>query len=817
MSSIKEFQHLKIPLQDLIAATNNFGDTHRIGQGGFGKVYKGELVLPDGLTVVAVKRLDRAFGQGDAEFWKEVMLLTRYKHEHLVSLLGFCNEGSENILVYEYLTNRSLDLYLSGNDLSWNQRLRICIGAAHGLQFLHHPAEGSQQRVLHRDIKSANILLDQDWKPKIADFGLSKFGPANQQYTYLFSNAVGTMGYCDPLYMQTGYLTKESDIYSFGVVLFEVLCGRLCVQNYEDVRRFLAILARKCYEEKKLDTIIHMSLKEEISPPCLERFSTIAYQCLQTDRTERPSIAKIVKELEIALQYQVEYDFEKEKKLKQHVVIDYNSDEYWESKLPRDLEVIVKRFKIPHAIYAVKKDLFAHLQKGLLCDEGNKFFWINDYGKKCVLLSPRSFLNHDLTTWVFQRDYLRFSRVAEYSYGALYDIKCQIKTSMLSLGTMYAASLMFKYRGKPRRDQLAFKIMSIKWKMDELSVQSMHYAEQLSDNWYKIEMWNFINHGPDADFDIVLEKLSFLHHPMKSDLLIQGIDIQPLEMDVRDEETEGFRSLSMTYEGDIDIDKNTDLIMTYNGDIDTDVDTNDMYWEKKLPDDYQRYIEISDKPLDYTTTKELYLRFCEGFLCDNGRLFLSLCKSTRGIRAMLAYLEDYDYWEPDYMRSHEDGGKSETPHFRRLSFSERRHMFSPHHNYACYLVFKFPEKPTQTEDILLFSAECMLELISQGTMYACMSFSATNIPIIKPKSDYRLHDSSNIPADRGRGMIKGRTEHYVYSRIEERKDGWMEVMLCKLLCHLEDPRFLSVKLRDHEYHTVRTLPVKGIEFRPCNV
>nr|XP_043638386.1 receptor-like protein kinase HERK 1 [Erigeron canadensis] len=404
MSSIKEFQHLKIPLQDLIAATNNFGDTNFIARGGFGKVYRGELVRSDGLTMVAVKRLDSALGQGAPEFWKEVMLLSRYKHENLVSLLGFCDEGGENILVYEYLANKSLDLYLSGHDLSWIQRLRICIGAAHGLQFLHHPAEGSQERVLHCDIKSANILLDQNWKPKISDFGLSKFGPANQQYSYLFSNAVGTMGYCDPLYIETGFLTKESDIYSFGVVLFEVLCGRHCVQNYEDIRRFLARFARKCYEEKKLDAIIHTSLIEEISPHCLERFSTIAYQCLQTDRSERPSIATIVKELEIALQYQVEYDFEKEKKLKQHVVIDFDSDKYWETKLPRDLEVIVKMFKIPHAIYAVKKELFAYLQKGLLYDEGNKFFWINDYGKKCVLLSARIFLNCDLTTWIFQRD-----------------------------------------------------------------------------------------------------------------------------------------------------------------------------------------------------------------------------------------------------------------------------------------------------------------------------------------------------------------------------------------------------------------------------
>ncbi|GKD91528.1 receptor-like protein kinase HERK 1, partial [Tanacetum coccineum] len=243
-------------LQDIKSATDNFEENNVIGRGGFGKVYKGELLLSGVKIIVAIKRLDTELGQGAPEFWKEIMFLSRYKHENLVSLLGFCDESPESLLVYEYLPNKSFDRYLSGTELSWNQRLRICIGTAYGLQYLHEPNAG-HQRVLHRDIKSSNILLDQNWKPKISDFGLSRIGPANQQFTFLFSNAVGTMGYFDPLYYETGFLTKESDVYSFGVVLFEVLCGRLCVENYDDIRRFLAKLAQKCYEEKKLDTIIN--------------------------------------------------------------------------------------------------------------------------------------------------------------------------------------------------------------------------------------------------------------------------------------------------------------------------------------------------------------------------------------------------------------------------------------------------------------------------------------------------------------------------------------------------------------------------------
>nr|XP_043611971.1 uncharacterized protein LOC122583650 [Erigeron canadensis] len=305
MSSIKEFQHLKISLGVLKSATNNFAQTNCIGGGGFGKVYKGEILLSGVITMVAVKRLDRSLGQGTTEFWKEIMILFQYKHENLISLLGFCDELSENLLVYEYLSNKSLDLYISHTNFSWHKRLFICHRAARGLQFLHEPLKGSQQRVLHRDIKSANILLGDNLEPKISDFGLSKLGPANQQFTFVFSNAVGTRGYCDPLYDHTNLLSKESDVYSFGVVLFEVLCGRLAyAKYYNDMGTSLVALARKCYEENTLDTIIHSSIRETISPKSLERFSAIAYQCLHINREERPSMAKIVEELDLAYRYQ---------------------------------------------------------------------------------------------------------------------------------------------------------------------------------------------------------------------------------------------------------------------------------------------------------------------------------------------------------------------------------------------------------------------------------------------------------------------------------------------------------------------------------
>ncbi|KAK9067872.1 hypothetical protein SSX86_011983 [Deinandra increscens subsp. villosa] len=292
-------------MKDIISATNNFDPTRVIGGGGFGKVYKGELSSPVGQITVAFKQLDRRFGQGNIEFWKEVMMLSKYKHENLISLMHFCIEGDEMILVYEYASRGSLDRYLSdASTLSWIQRLKICLGTARGLRFLHDP-KGTQQRVLHRDIKSSNILLDENWTAKVSDFGLSKIGPANQMHTYLVSHGVGTPGYCDPLYMEFGFLSKESDVYSFGVVLFEILCGKLCYKYRNcQLTKILVPKWRRCYDEGRLDEIILPGLREQMGPSSLTSFSAIAYRCVKKVREERPMMAQIVEELEFSLEQQ---------------------------------------------------------------------------------------------------------------------------------------------------------------------------------------------------------------------------------------------------------------------------------------------------------------------------------------------------------------------------------------------------------------------------------------------------------------------------------------------------------------------------------
>ncbi|XP_076896026.1 putative receptor-like protein kinase At2g23200 [Bidens hawaiensis] len=274
MSFMKNFDYLKIQMKDIVSATNNFDPTKVVGCGGFGSVYKGELSSPKGQITVAFKKLDRRLGQGNIEFWKEVMMLSKYKHENLVSLVHFCIEGDDMILVYEYASRGSLDRYLAdANTLSWIQRLKICVGAARGLRFLHDP-KGTQQRALHRDVKSANILLDEKWTAKVSDFGLSKFGPANQVHSYLFSHGVGTPGLC----------------YEY---------------HNPELTKVLVPKWRRCYDEKRLDEIILPSLKEQIHPGSLKPFSAIAYRCVNKAREERPTTAEIVVELEFSLKQEI--------------------------------------------------------------------------------------------------------------------------------------------------------------------------------------------------------------------------------------------------------------------------------------------------------------------------------------------------------------------------------------------------------------------------------------------------------------------------------------------------------------------------------
>ncbi|CAL9002232.1 unnamed protein product [Prunus brigantina] len=294
---------LKISFAELQQATNNFDTKLLIGEGGFGNVYRGTLLNGRNVAVKRGKRDEQGSGQGLPEFQTEIMVLSKIRHRHLVSLIGYCDERSEMILVYEFMEKGSLRDHLYDSNLprlSWKQRLEICIGAARGLHYLHTGAAGG---IIHRDVKSTNILLDENHVAKVADFGLSRSGPLDE--THVSTNVKGTFGYLDPDYIMSQQLTEKSDVFSFGVVLLEVLCARPAIDTMLPRDQMnLAEWGMLCKKKGLLEQIVDSSIKNQIDPSSFRNFSETAEKCLQEDANDRPAMGDVLWDLEYAFQLQ---------------------------------------------------------------------------------------------------------------------------------------------------------------------------------------------------------------------------------------------------------------------------------------------------------------------------------------------------------------------------------------------------------------------------------------------------------------------------------------------------------------------------------
>ncbi|KAK3009394.1 hypothetical protein RJ639_014657, partial [Escallonia herrerae] len=298
--SLPEVSHLGwgrwYTLRELEAATNGLADENVIGEGGYGIVYSG--VLGDN-TRVAVKNLLNNRGQAEKEFKVEVEAIGRVRHKNLVRLLGYCVEGAYRMLVYEYVDNGNLDQWLHGDvgevsPITWNSRMNIILGTAKGLAYLH---EGLEPKVVHRDIKSSNILLDRQWYPKVSDFGLAKLLCSERDY--VTTRVMGTFGYVAPEYACTGMLNEKSDVYSFGILIMEIITGRNPV-DYSRPQGEVNLVdwLKAMVGNRKAEEVVDPKLPKMPASKALKRALLVALRCVDPDGQKRPKMGHVIHMLE---------------------------------------------------------------------------------------------------------------------------------------------------------------------------------------------------------------------------------------------------------------------------------------------------------------------------------------------------------------------------------------------------------------------------------------------------------------------------------------------------------------------------------------
>ncbi|XP_074267418.1 cysteine-rich receptor-like protein kinase 44 [Silene latifolia] len=290
--SIGDIEFMQYDLATLKSATRDFSEENKLGEGGFGIVYKGTL---ENGHQLAIKRLSDTSRQGTKEFMAESRFLAKLQHKNLVSLVGFCSEGDEKLLVYEFMPNSSLDRFLFDPRkrplLDWATRNKIIMGIARGLQYLH---EDSRLTIIHRDLKPSNVLLDKDMNPNIADFGMAKLFEVEQKYGQT-NRIIGTQGYMAPEYLMTGEYSDKSDVYSFGIMLLEIVSGQKNrLLNMSPRNEDLPLHAWKLWKEGRCFDIADPALYNIYSSSDVIRCIQIGLLCVQVNPEQRPAMPYVV-------------------------------------------------------------------------------------------------------------------------------------------------------------------------------------------------------------------------------------------------------------------------------------------------------------------------------------------------------------------------------------------------------------------------------------------------------------------------------------------------------------------------------------------
>ncbi|XP_076956610.1 uncharacterized protein LOC143631871 [Bidens hawaiensis] len=486
---------LQISLKDIELATEKFSQKNYCGSGRYWKAYKGK--LPH--AAIVANRWDSKFND---QFRTELDILFKRKHKNIISLVGFCNETNEKIIVYEHMSKGSLNIYLKDSNLRWIKRLKICIDVASALEFLHG-GDVTLKKVVHRDIKSHGILLNDNWDAKISNFELSTFDSSNQEMEHITDDA-----YLDPQYKQG--LTEKSDIYSLGVVLVEILSGRLArVEGHEDNSQFLGSLAKHHYDQGKLDQMVFEDMKKQIVEQSLTTFADIAYQCLDEYEHMRPQASEVVIQLKKALEFQ-------------------EDSEIWEPKLPRAYKEII-RLSGTSEIYN-KKDIYVKLSEGIHLPKDKVWFILSDNGElnKMVSATAANFSYKNRESHKCRSIHIsRFWKVAKMLDISNLKIQVTIDNRFLSPDVIYGIYLIFKFSDPRIFSHKQRLYVNLKYKNGTDTLNS-YFATWRDEEWMMIELHRFSNHKEGVSFTFLLESFS-RYYCTNGAIYVEGIEFRAIK------------------------------------------------------------------------------------------------------------------------------------------------------------------------------------------------------------------------------------------------------------------------------------------------